>query len=260
MTPLFAAIGLLVGFCAGVLSGMFGVGGGIVMTPAIQLLLAAPPIVALATPLPIIFPTALMGSLTYRRAGQVDDHAVAWIIGPGIVGAVLGAAMTRVIDTHLLLVVTAALMAYQAVSMLRGATRGGSQGGQDAPRAATPLFFAGIGFLAGAVSGLLGIGGGLIMVPLLAGWLGMPLKTALGTSLLAMVAFVIPGTLVHSWLGHIDWAIFLVVTAGSVPGAFVGARIALRTKDQTLRIVVGTFLLVVAVGYGASEVAHLLRG
>ena len=120
--------------------------------------------------------------------------------------------------------------------------------------------FATIGLAAGIISGLLGIGGGLIMVPLLAGWLGMPLKTALGTSLLAMVALVIPGTLVHSWLGHIDWAIFLVVVAGSVPGAFVGARIALGTKERTLRMVVGTFLLVVALAYGASEAVHLLRG
>ena len=129
-----------------------------------------------------------------------------------------------------------------------------------ASRVATPAIFAGIGFLAGGISGLLGIGGGLVMVPLLAGWLGMPLKTALGTSLLTMVALVIPGTLVHASLGHIDWAIFLVVVAGSIPGALVGARIALGTKDRTLRLVVGTFLLVVALGYGASEVARLLRG
>ena len=256
MTPFYAVIGVLIGFVTGVLSGMFGVGGGIVMTPAIQVLLAAPPIVALATPLPVILPTAMMGSLTYRRAGQVDVRAAAWMIGPGIVAAVGGAALTRVIATHLLLLVTAVLMAYQGVSLLRGAGRSE----KTAPRAATAAHYAGIGFLAGGISGLLGIGGGLVMVPLLAGWLGMPLKTALGTSLLAIVALVIPGTLVHTWLGHIDWAIFLVVVAGSVPGAFVGARIALVTRDRTLRVVVGAFLLLVAVGYGASEAAHLLRG
>lgn len=239
---------------------MFGVGGGIVMTPAIQLLLSAPPIVALATPLPVIFPTALMGSMTYRRAGQVDGRAAAWMIGPGIVGAVGGAALTRVIDTDLLLVATAALMGYQAASVLRGGGGRAGQGMKTPSHLARPVNFATIGFLAGCISGLLGIGGGLIMVPLLAGWLGMPLKTALGTSLLAMVALVIPGTLVHSWLGHIDWAIFLVVVAGSVPGAFVGARIALGTKERTLRMVVGTFLLVVALAYGASEAVHLLRG
>ena len=87
--------------------------------------------------------------------------------------------------------------------------------------------YIGIGLVAGFVSGLLGIGGGLVMVPMLAGWLGMPLKRALGTSLLAIVALVIPGTITHAVLGHIDWAVVLVVTVGAVPGARLGAQIAL---------------------------------
>ena len=61
-------------------------------------------------------------------------------------------------------------------------------------------------------------------------------------------------------LGHIDWAICLVVTLGAVPGARIGASLALGTKERTLRLMVGTFLLLVAVLYGASELARLLRG
>ena len=64
------AIAVAVGLGAGVLSGLFGVGGGIVMTPGVQVLLGAPPIVALATPLPVMLPTALAGALTYRRRGS----------------------------------------------------------------------------------------------------------------------------------------------------------------------------------------------
>ena len=74
------------------------------------------------------------------------------------------------------------------------------------------------------MSGLLGIGGGIIIVPLLVGILRMPLKRALGTSLLAIVALVIPGTVVHAALGHIDWAIFAALSVGAVPGARIGAR------------------------------------
>ena len=121
------------------------------------------------------------------------------------------------------------------------------------------MIYAGIGAAAGLISGLLGIGGGLIMVPLLAGALGMPLKRALGTSLLAIAVLVIPGTIVHTSLGHIDWAIFAVVTIGAVPGARIGARLALGTKERTLRILVGSFLLVVALAYGVSQVAALVR-
>lgn len=118
--------------------------------------------------------------------------------------------------------------------------------------------FIGIGLFAGFVSGLLGIGGGLVIVPLLAGWLGMPLKRALGTSLLAIVALVIPGTITHALLGHIDWTLVVVVTIGAVPGALLGARVALGTHEHTLRILVGSFLLVVAVAYGVAEALEVL--
>jgi uncharacterized protein len=70
---------------------------------------------------------------------------------------------------------------------------------------------------------------------------------------------VIPGTIVHASLGHIDWAIFASVTIGAVPGARIGARLALGTKERTLRILVGTFLLAVALAYGVSQAAALIR-
>lgn len=254
MTDVIVAV--LIGLVSGILSGLFGVGGGIVMTPGIQVLLGAAPIVALATPLPVILPTAIAGALTYRRAGEIDERAALWMAVPGIAAAAIGAALTRVIDTHLLLVITALLLAYQAIGILRGRRAGA----QRAERETTAGVYAGIGLAAGLISGLLGIGGGLIIVPLLAGWLGMPLKRALGTSLLAIVVLVIPGTIVHAALGHIDWAVFLAVTVGAVPGALIGARIALGSQERTLRLAVGSFLLVVATAYGASEVVTLLRG
>jgi uncharacterized membrane protein YfcA len=256
MSAAQAAVGVLIGLVSGILSGLFGVGGGIVMTPGLQFLLGAPPIVALATPLPVILPTAITGAYTYGRAKELDTHAAAWIAGPGIVGAIAGSWLTDVVNTRLLLVVTALLMAYQGIGILRGARPGRAS---RRHHEGTPLIYAGIGAAAGLISGLLGIGGGLIMVPLLAGALGMPLKRALGTSLLAIAVLVIPGTIVHASLGHIDWAIFAVVTIGAVPGARIGARLALGTKERTLRILVGSFLLVVALAYGASQAAALVR-
>jgi uncharacterized protein len=255
MTLAEAAMGIGVGLVSGVLSGLFGVGGGIVMTPGLQVLLGARPIVALATPLPVIFPTALTGAFTYGRAGALDRRAALWMAGPGIVGAVLGSLLTDLVDVNLLLLITAALLAYQAVSILRGRRLGV----RPTPRPATPAVFAAVGLAAGLISGLLGIGGGLIMVPVMAGILGMPLKLVLGTSLAVIAALVIPGTIVHTALGHIDWALFVVVTIGAVPGARLGARIALETHERTLRLLVGSFLLVIAALYGASELTRLLR-
>jgi uncharacterized protein len=254
MTAGEAVIGVAVGLVAGVASGLLGVGGGIVMTPGIQVLMGAPPIVALATPLPAIFPTAATGAWTYRRAGELDGRAAMSMVVPGIAGAIIGAALTDVVNTHILLVVTAMILAYQAVAILRGSERR-----EGSLREVRVSAYAATGFAAGFVSGLLGIGGGLIMVPVLVGGLGMPLKRALGTSLAAIVALVVPGTIVHASLGHIDWAIFAVVTVGAVPGARLGASLALGTRERTLRMLVGSFLLVVAVVYGAIE-AHRLLG
>jgi uncharacterized membrane protein YfcA len=120
--------------------------------------------------------------------------------------------------------------------------------------------YAAIGLLAGFVSGLLGVGGGIVMVPAFTSWIGMPLRRALGTSLLVIAVLVIPGTIVHALLGNVDWAIFLVLTLGVIPGARLGARIALGVRERTLRLAVGTFLLVVAIAYAATELTALAEG
>jgi uncharacterized protein len=253
VTPLQVAIAIAVGFAAGILSGLFGVGGGVVTTPAVNTLLGGTAIEAIATPLPVILPTSLVGSYTYARAREVSFRAARWAAVPGIAGAVTGALLTEVVNTHLLLVVTSGLIAITAVQVIRNRP----------PRTPwvlgrTPGWkYGAIGLVAGLTSGLLGIGGGIVMVPALTLWIGMPLRRALGTSLLVIAVLVVPGTIVHAILGNIDWAIFLALTIGVIPGARIGSRIALGVREHTLRLAVGTFLLVVAIAYGASEVASL---
>ena len=256
MTPLQVGLGVLVGFAAGILSGLFGVGGGIVTTPAVNTLLGGTAIQAIATPLPVILPTSLVGSYTYAKAGEVSFRAARWAAVPGIGGAVAGALLTEVVNVHLLLLVTSGLIAFTAVQVIVGRV-------PKTPweRGRTPGWkYGAIGLVAGFVSGLLGVGGGIVMVPAFTLWIGMPLRRALGTSLLVIAVLVIPGTIVHALLGNIDWAIFLVLVLGVVPGARIGARIALGVRERTLRLAVGTFLLVVALAYGGSQVASLAEG
>src|SRR5262249_18827437 len=183
-------------------------------------------------PLPVIFPTSITGAYTYAKAGQVDRRAALWMAPTGLVGSVLGALATQWIDPTLLLLATAGLLGWQSIGIIRARETPSDE--RDTPGRVVPRSTCGvIGFGAGAVSGLLGIGGGLVMVPLLAGWCGMPLKRALGTSLLTIWALVIPGTIVHAWLGNIDWWVALFLTIGAVPGARVGATLALGTGERT---------------------------
>jgi uncharacterized protein len=257
VTPADAVWGVVIGLGAGILSGMFGVGGGIVMTPAIDAAVGVTPIQAIATPLPVIFPTSITGAYTYARAGEVDRHAALWMSSLGLVGAVLGAFATEWVDPTLLLLATAALLGWQAAGIIRGPRRRGSAASQDTVR--SPGVYAAIGGGAGVASGLLGIGGGLVMVPLLSGWCRMPLKRALGTSLLTIPALVIPGTIVHAALGNIDWGLALFLTIGAVPGARIGATIALGTQERTLRRVVGSGMLAIAVLYATQQLLALSR-
>lgn len=250
-----ALLGILSGFVAGVMGGAFGVGGAIITTPAVQVLLGARPIVAVGTPLPVIFPTTLSGMQAYRRAGQIDYRAVRWAAPPGAVGAAGGAYLTRFIDARFLLLVTAGLIAWQAIRV------GWGKPSMEVPgRPVRPSghALAVMGSAAGFFSGLLGIGGGVIMVPIMAGTFHMPLKRALGTSLVVIAFVVIPGTLVHALLRHIDWSIFLWLTLGVIPGAAIGSRWTIRARERTLRMTVAAFLLLVAAAYGALEIHDLL--
>jgi uncharacterized membrane protein YfcA len=253
VTPLQAAAGVVVGFAAGILSGLFGVGGGIVTTPAVDALLGGTPIQAIATPLPVILPTSLVGSYTYARAGEVDVRAARWASPPGIVLSVTGALLTELVNPHLLLVVTAALIALTSVNVIRGRTIGADRVGGTPPG----WRYGVIGAVAGFVSGLLGVGGGIVLVPAFTVWTAIPLKRALGTSLVVIAVLAVPGTITHALLGNIDWAVALVLTIGVVPGARIGARIALGARERILRRAVGIFLLVVALAYGAAELASL---
>jgi uncharacterized membrane protein YfcA len=255
VSPWQFVLGIFVGFGAGVLSGMFGVGGGVVTTPAVDVLLGGTPIEAVATPLPVIFPTSLVGAATYAKAGEVSLRAARWAAPPGVIAAIAGAYATDSVNAHWLLLVTAVLMAWTGYSVMRG-----RRPRTPWVKGETPGWKYGtIGVVAGFVSGLLGVGGGIVMVPAFTVWVGMPLRRALGTSLVVIVVLAVPGTIVHWVLGHIDWVIFLSLTIGVIPGARLGARIALGVRERTLRMLVGVFLISVALLYGIRELIELTR-
>lgn len=253
MNPLQIALGVVVGLLAGMLSGLFGVGGGVITQPAVYALLGGTPIQAVATPLPVIFPTSVMAAYAYARAGEVSYRAARWGAGPGIVGATIGAYLTRFVNPHALLLLASALIGLSGTQVIRGRT-------PTTPweKGKTAVWKYGVIALgAGFASGLLGVGGGIIIVPALTLLIGMPLKRALGTSLVLIAALVVPGTIVHAALGHIDWSIFAVLVAGVVPGALLGARVALGARERTLRLAVGTFLVAIAVVYGIEQLVSL---
>ncbi|MFO7591365.1 MAG: sulfite exporter TauE/SafE family protein [Acidimicrobiia bacterium] len=269
----------LAGMLTGVLSGMFGVGGAIVSTPAIRAL-GAGPIDAVGSTLPSIFPASISGALRYRKEELLNVRVMLWTALSGVAASVGGALLVDEVpgDGHALQIFTAGLVAFSAVKLSRPPRRAEApdelaiEGATDAgPGAeivpdegeALPvrderwrLVATGIG--AGGLSGLLGVGGGILMVPAFTGWVRLPLKEALGTSLACVGVLAIPGTITHALLGHIDWLYALPLAVGVVPGARLGSFLAIRSSDRFLRKLVGIVLGAIAVVYATGEILALI--
>ncbi|MHB9004469.1 MAG: sulfite exporter TauE/SafE family protein [Coriobacteriia bacterium] len=235
---------------AGVLSGAFGVGGGIVTTPAIRLLLGCPALIAVGTPLPVIVPTALAGAWSYWRAGLVDVRAALTIGAAGIPVTVLGAWLSDMAGGRMVLAFTAALIAYMAVDVAIG----GKSAGDPAARPERGVgAYAILGTFTGLYSGFLGLGGGFVIVPLLTRVFGMSIKRSIGTSLLAVCLLAVPGTITHWYLGHVDVSLALMLMIGVVPGALLGARLTRKAGDTAVRYAFSGLLAVTALVLVANE-------
>jgi uncharacterized membrane protein YfcA len=238
------------------------VGGGVVSTPAIRLL-GASAVTAIGTTLPSILPSAVSGTLRYSRAGLVRWEIVRWVAPFGVVASVGGALLSRVVpgEGHLLMLLTATLLGWSSWRMIRTPAAVPAEEGDEEPEAAVPLHRAVlplIGVVAGTLSGLLGVGGGVIMVPAFTQLAEVPLKTAIATSLACVGVFAIPGTITHAALGGVDWRFALLLSVGVIPGARIGAAAVLRITDRRLRVAVAAFLGLVAILYGGGELAALL--
>lgn len=252
----FIARTIAVGFVSGYLSGQLGVGGGLLTTPAIRLVLKYPAPIAVGTPLVVMIPGALMGVTAYARERLVDWPLAARVGGSGLVGVLAGAGLTGWVDGSVIMIMTAILMIVLAARMaIRG--RRESDGDEEEARAG-PAAAYGLGLATGVFSGFLGLGGGVVMIPAFIGLFGCRAKTAFGTSLAVIALLAVPGSIAHYVLGHVDLRLALPLAIGIVPGALVGARLAIRAPDRLLRLGFAGFLAVAGAVLGTNEIVRML--
>lgn len=261
--PLRDALTLVLGVLTGTMSGAFGVGGAIISTPGVRLL-GASAFVAVGTTLPSIVPGALVGSVRYAREGLIDWRVLATAAPLGVLGAVAGSLGSHLVpgNGHVLMVLTAVLLGITAVRMARpkeGADEAPEEPPPDRPRR-SPFTTAGIGLLAGLLSGVLGLGGGLVLIPGFSEILGLRLKSAIATSLGCVGILALPGSITHALLGDIDWRLASLLMVGALPGARLGTSIAMAASARRLRLAVATGLGAVSVIYGGLEIVALWSG
>jgi uncharacterized membrane protein YfcA len=257
--PLRDVLTVAAGVGTGALSGLFGVGGAVISTPAIRLL-GASALASVGTTLPSIIPGAASGAARYWREGLVERSTLVTVAPLGALATVLGALLSRVVpgDGHLLQVTTALLLGFSAYRM---ATTSDDNVESAAPteRALSHqrLRLTIVGVVAGTLSGLLGIGGGVVMVPGFVQLAGLTVKRAIATSLVCVAIFAIPGTITHALVGNIDWRFALLLAVGVVPGARFGANLTIRASDRRTRLTVAIFLGVLSIVYAVGELLAL---
>jgi len=267
---------VVLGFVVGLLSGMFGVGGGFLTTPLL-IFYGIPPTVAVASAATQITGASVSGVMVHMRRGGVDMKMGGVMIVGGLAGSVVGAGLFRLLQSTgridvvisalyvLILGSIGGLMLKDALVAL-GYVVPSEPTGPAPPRhnrwvASLPLrwrFYTSglyispvaplaLGFIAGILTVLLGIGGGFILVPAMIYLLGMPARVVIGTSLVMVLAVSAATTMVHSLTTRsVDIVLAGLLLVGGVIGAQYGALMTLRIKPDLMRLALAVIILIVA--------------
>jgi uncharacterized membrane protein YfcA len=235
---------IVVGAMGGLLSGAFGVGGGIIMVPLLMWFVGMDQRRAAATSLVAIVPSAISGTIQYLAQGQVDVAAGLIVAVGGVAGSLIGTKLLRTLSLAWLRWLFIALLVLVAVRLffevpVRGAEL------QLSPVVVVSLI--GLGVVMGIASGLFGIGGGVILVPVLIAFFGMGDLLAKGTSLLAMIPTSITGSAANLRAGLVRPADGLIAGAAAVAASFGGVALAFLLAPQVAVVLFAVFIVIVVV-------------
>ena len=263
-----------IGFGVGWLSGLFGVGGGFLLTP-ILMLIGIPSAVAVASGANQTIGASVSGLMSNLRRGTVDLKMGLVLLGGGVIGSALGvqvfAALRRagavdVVVALFYVVVLGVVGLLMVRESLRAMLRRRRPG---APTRLHEHFWAhglpfkmrfrksrlfisvipplGIGFGIGFLSAIMGVGGGFMLVPAMIYLLGMPTLTVIGTSLFQVVFVAANVTILQAWTnGTVDVVLTLLLVAGGVAGAQFGSALGTRLRGEETRALLGSLVLAVA--------------
>jgi len=277
---LILAMGMAVGF----VSGMFGIGGGFLLTPLL-IFIGISPAVAVASVSTHIAASSLSGALSYWRKRSIDLTLALVLLGGSIVGTILGVLLFTYLRTLGQLDLVIALsyvvllggvgtaMFYEGLRAIARARRGGNptlrRPGSHSWVHGLPLKMRFkrskiylsvipvniIGLLIGFIGAIMGVGGSFILIPALIYVLRVPTSTVIGTSMALTLVTMVIATVLHAITNHlVDAVLALILMIGGVTGAQFGARAGLRIRGEHLRLLLGLLILAVGVRF-AVEIA-----
>ena len=266
----FLLLGL--GGLVGVLSGMFGVGGGFLMTPLL-FFIGIPPAVAVATEANQIVASSFSGVLAHFKRRTVDLRMGTVLLVGGLVGAAVGVYVFNILRSIgqvdllvrlcyvVFLSVIGGLMFIESLNAIRNTRKGKApqrkkhgwiHGLPFKMRFRTSGLYISVippllvGVAVGVLAAIMGVGGGFIMVPAMIYLLGMPTKVVVGTSLFQIIFVTAFTTMLHATTNYtVDVVLAVLLLVGGVIGAQVGTRIGVRLKAEQLRILLALLVLAV---------------
>jgi len=267
------------GFVVGLLSGMFGVGGGFLMTPLL-IMIGIPPTVAAASDSNQIVAASASGMYAHYRLGNVDFKMGSYLLIGGILGGTGGVQIIKILRAmgnadFLIKITYVVMLGFVGVYMFQESlqalrTSGTPKAVPTEPKDSTyvrlmrsmpwqtrfeksgitlsplvPLF---LGALMGMLAAIMGVGGGFIMVPVMVYLLRMPMHVVVGTSLFQVLFTCIDVTIMQAYSNRtVDFMLALLLLIGSTFGAQVGARLSTRLKEDQLKIFLASLVLLVMV-------------
>ena len=264
---------IILGLAVGFLSGMFGVGGGFLMTPLL-ILMGIPPAVAVASEANHILAASVSGFLAHMRRKNFDFLMGIILLTGGVVGSIIGVFLLKYllsigyekifisISYVLILIVVGFYMLKESISSLKNISDGKIKKLHDHAwfhglpfklkfrkshlyiSVLPPII---IGLIAGILSSVMGVGGGFILIPAMIYILGMPTQIVVGTSLMQIIFVTLVSTIMHSYINQtVDVILSSLLLLGAVIGAQIGTRVMIRLKGEQIRFLFAIIIILVA--------------
>lgn len=267
------------GFLVGLLSGLFGVGGGFFMTPLL-IMIGIPPTVAAASDSNQIVAASASGTYAHYRLGNVDFKVGTYLLIGGIIGGTGGVQIIKIlrqmgnadfliqISYVIMLGFVGGYMLLESLQSLRSSRERAFTPAQKKESAyvrlirrlpfqtrfdrsgivVSPIVLLVLGGIVGILAAIMGVGGGFIMVPAMVYLLRMPMHVVVGTSLFQILFTSVNVTIMQAYSNHtVDFVLALLLLMGSTTGAQIGARLSARLKGNQLKILLAILVLIVMV-------------
>ncbi|MCQ2350929.1 MAG: sulfite exporter TauE/SafE family protein [Paludibacteraceae bacterium] len=242
---------VIIGVLVGCLGAMAGIGGGVIIVPLLSFFFGFSPQMAVGTSMFVVFINSLSGSIGYIRRRMVCWDAAWKFAIATIPGAFLGGYVADFMQGKVFFIVFGFFFCLFAVNMFYKTNKksGNTDDSMDIPENYNwklgTICSVGVGFLAS----ILGIGGGVIHVPMMTYLLKFPVKRAVATSTVILAVSAVAGTTSHAALGHIDWIVALCLGAGACIGAQIGVLIASKVKSKVIVDIVAALVLMIGIKF-----------